>query len=276
MDIRKIYMLGVLVLSVIVVGGYKFFFNQPNHDEPVAFNKYNSNIIIAVEQNYRPFSYIDENGNHVGFDHDIAESICKELKLTCTIKELPFPQITEALKEDKVQMAVSGLSITEERKQYLAFSDPYYHSLTHFISNNPNIGSMRFADPEFRSLVKIGVQENSMQYEFARDKMFDHTENILLYSGYEALAQALLSNQVDVVLLDGFAAFDLLNRDPSVYSVGSVEHITNNTNEIDTMRIAVALKNAKDIEYINYALSQLRQRGAYQKIAAKYFPFLSE
>lgn len=276
MDTRKIYMLGVLVLSVIVVGGYKFLFDQADHDEPVAFDKYNSNITIAVEQNYRPFSYIDENGNHVGFDYDIALNICKELKLTCTIQEMPFPQITEALKVDKVQMAVSGLSITDDRKKYLAFSDPYYHSLTHFISNNPNIGTMRFADPEFRSLVKIGVQENSMQYEFARDKMFDHSENILLYSGYEALAQALLSKQVDVVLLDGFAAFDLLNRDPSVYSVGSVEHITDNTNEIDTMRIAVALKNAKEIEYINYALSQLRQRGAYQKIAAKYFPFLSE
>lgn len=276
MDNRKVYSLGILILVALLFGGYKMFFNQPDENEPMAFQSYKGVITIAVEENYRPFSYFDDTGAMVGFDNDISMAICNELHITCKVKPMPFPLIADALKQDKVQMVVAGLSITEERKQYMAFSVPYYHSLTHFLSNNPNIGNMRFADPRFRAKVKIGVQENSMQYDFIKEKMADHPENIFLYSGYASLANALLSHQVDVVLLDGFAAFDLLNRDPAVYSVGSINHNASDSKEIDTLRIAVALKNSHEIEHINYALDQLRQRGSYQKIAAKYFPFLSE
>lgn len=276
MDNRKVYSLGILILLALLFGGYKMFFDRPDDNEPIAFQKYQGSITIAVEENYRPFSYVDDKGALVGFDHDISMAICKELKLKCKVQPMPFPELSDALKQDKVQMVVAGLSITEERKAYMAFSDPYYHSLTHFLSSNPNIGNMRFGDPRFRANVRIGVQENSMQYDFVKEKMHDHPENIYLYSGYEALANALLSKQVDVVLLDGFAAFDLLNRDPAVYSVGSINHDSSDNKEIDTLRIAVSIQNAHEIDHINYALSQLRQRGSYQKIAAKYFPFLSE
>lgn len=276
MDSRKLYFLGFILLCVIAVGGYNLFFSKPDKDSPLAFNDYDGKVIVAVEQEYRPFSYTDENGKLVGFDNDISLAICQELRIQCTIMPMPFPEIVNAIKSDVAQIAVAGLSITPERKEFLAFSDPYYHSLTHFISNNPNIGNMRFADPNFRAQVKIGVQENSMQFDYIREKMFDHPENIFFYSGYEALAAALMNKQVDVVLLDGFAAFDLLNRDSSVYSMGSVDNQTNNTNEIDTLRIAVSLKNSSEIKHINYALKQLRQRGTYQKMAARYFPFLSE
>lgn len=276
MENRKVYLLGVFILIAIVFGAVKLWFANDDTDKPLAFGKYNGSIKIAVEENYRPFSYIDENGNLVGFDHDISLAICAELNLNCTVVPLPFPDIPKALKEDQVQVAVSGLSITEERKTFMAFSEPYYHSLTHFISNNPNVGNMRFGDERFRAQIRIGVQDNSMQLDYVKEKMADHPENIFTYAGYESLAQALLSQQVDVVLLDGFAAFDLLNRDPSVYAVGSVDHNANENSEIDTLRIAVALPNAREIENINYALSQLRQRGSYQKIAAKYFPFISE
>lgn len=273
---NKVYLLGLVVLAAIFFGGYKIFFASSSSDLPKAFDRYNGSIVIAVEENYRPFSYKDEKGNLVGFDHDLSLAICKELAIKCEVKAFPFPNIANALRNDDVQMVVAGLSITEERKQYMAFSDPYYHSLTHFISNNPKIGTMRFDDPNFRATTKVGVQENSMQYDLIIEKMGDHPENIYKYSGYESMAQALLSKQVDVVLLDGFAAFDLLNRDPSVYSAGSIGQHSSDQNEIDTLRIAVSLENAAEVDNINYALSQLRQRGEYQKIAAEYFPFLSE
>lgn len=273
---KKIYIVGIVLLIAVLFGGYKLFFDKLASDQPKAFAKYNGSIVIGMEENYRPFSYLDDQGNLVGFDHDLSLAICQELNLTCELRTYPFPSLQDVLKNDEVQVVVAGLSITPERQKVMAFSDPYYHSLTHFISNNPKIGTMRFDDPGFRSNIRVGVQDNSMQYDYIAEKMADYPENIFKFPGYEQLAQALLNHQVDIVLLDGFAAFDLLNRDPAIYSAGSIGQHSSDKEEIDTLRIAVDLKNEDDVKYINYALSQLRQRGEYQRIAAQYFPFLSE
>src|SRR5919112_5298830 len=82
---------------------------------------------VAVEGNYPPFSQIAPDGKLSGFDIDIANAVCAEMKAECTLVQQEFDGIIPALNAKKFDMIVASMTITEERLKAVDFSDPYYN-----------------------------------------------------------------------------------------------------------------------------------------------------
>jgi polar amino acid transport system substrate-binding protein len=86
-----------------------------------------THILIGVDPDYPPFEYRDSvSGEVVGFDIDLAGMICDFHHWQYEFVALPFEDLIQAVKRGQVDMAVSAISITSERKTWVAFSDPYY------------------------------------------------------------------------------------------------------------------------------------------------------
>src|SRR3954447_194113 len=81
---------------------------------------------IGVEGSYPPFSQISPDGKLTGFDIDIANAVCAEMKAECTFVQQEWDGMIPALNAKKFDMIVASMSITEERKKAVDFSDPYY------------------------------------------------------------------------------------------------------------------------------------------------------
>ncbi len=85
-------------------------------------------ISIATNPDYPPFETIDDQGNVIGFDIDLSTAVAKELGVAPKFVKMSFDTIITAVKNGQADIGVSAFSITEERKQSIDFSNPYYSS----------------------------------------------------------------------------------------------------------------------------------------------------
>ncbi len=91
-------------------------------------------ITFAMEPSYPPFELTNEKGDIIGFDVDVANAICKEIQATCSFKGLAFDGLIQALKQKRIDAAISAIDITEKRSKQVLFSEPYYDTSASFIA----------------------------------------------------------------------------------------------------------------------------------------------
>ena len=89
---------------------------------------------IGTEGAYPPFNQIDASGEVVGFDLDIAKALCAEMQVECTVVTSDWDGIIPALNNNKFDFLVASMSITDERKQAVDFTEPYYTNKLQFVA----------------------------------------------------------------------------------------------------------------------------------------------
>ncbi len=95
-------------------------------------------LIVATDTAFVPFEF-KQGDKYVGFDVDLWNAIAKELKLNYTLKPMDFSRIIPALQTRNIDLALAGITITDERKKAIEFSDGYYKSsLLVMVRNNEN------------------------------------------------------------------------------------------------------------------------------------------
>src|SRR5690606_36194909 len=81
---------------------------------------------IGVEASYPPFSYKKAHGSLAGFEIDVGNALCAEMKVTCTWVEQPFDGLIPALRVKKIDAIMSSMTVTEARLKVVDFSQSYY------------------------------------------------------------------------------------------------------------------------------------------------------
>ena len=118
-------LLVVIVAVLAVAAGYGWYLATAR--APAA-------IRIATEGANPPFNFIDKDGHVAGFDVDIARALCTAMKTRCEIVTQNWDAIIPGLQAGEYDAIISSLSITPQRSQQIAFTDPYYDTPTRFIA----------------------------------------------------------------------------------------------------------------------------------------------
>lgn len=199
---------------------------------------------VCSDLPYPPFEYYDADGEIVGFDMDIAEEIADELDVELEVIASSFDGIQSgvALNAQDCDMAISGMTITEERGENMLFSEPYL---------DDNLGLLAAADAGVDSLddldgVAVGVQQATTGADYAQEEGYDIRE----YEDSGLLIQGLESGQVDAAI----GNISILG-----YQAGEDEAFTF-VEEIDTgeqLGIAVQQDNTELHEAINDILADM-------------------
>jgi len=183
---------------------------------------------------------------------------------TCEVYVSDWDGIIPALNAKKFDFLVSSLSITDERKQAVDFTDPYYSNKLQFIA--PKNVDFKTDKASLKGKV-IGTQRATLAGTYLEDnypgvdvKLYDTQENAYL---------DLTSGRLDAILADKYANYDWLKSDAGK----NYEFKGDPVNESDKVGIAVRKGDTQLRDRLNAALKEIVADGTYKKINDKYFPF---
>ena len=220
---------------------------------------------IGTEGAYPPFNQIDASGNVVGFDVEIAKALCAQMKADCEVVTSDWDGIIPALNAKKFDMIVASMSITDERKQAVDFTDPYYTNKLQFIA--PKGAEFKTDEASLKGKV-IGAQRATIAGTWLEDNLGDVVQ-VKLYDTQENAYLDLAAGRVDGVLADKLVNWEWLKSEPGKDFEFKGEPVYDN----DRIGIALRKGDAELREKLNSALQAIVADGTYKKINDKYFPF---
>ncbi|MDE2749834.1 MAG: transporter substrate-binding domain-containing protein [Chloroflexota bacterium] len=218
-------------------------------------------IIVASENAYPPFNFIDEEtGELDGWDFDTLGEICARLNCGLEYIETGWEGMIIAVSNGEFDMAAGGITITEERKELVAFSIGYIDINQRLMVR---IGEDRFADAEefVAGDYVIGVQVATTNYIAATELVSE--ERIVGYDSFGFAVQALISGDVDAVVIDDVAG--------QGYVGVNAEDIKLLPDLLTQEQLGFIYPLDSDlVEPINAALSSMMQDGTLAAINAKW------
>lgn len=227
-------------------------------------------IRIGVEGAYPPFSEVGADGKLKGFEIDLANALCAEMKAECTLVQQDFDGLIPALQSRKIDAIIASMSITDERKKVIAFSTPYYSVPARFTAK---AGAKFDFSPAGLKGKKIGVQRATIHEKFV-DATFKQSE-IVRYATQDQAFLDLKSGRVDLTLADMVAADLGFIKTPAGKGYELVGPEYNDPKYFGT-GVGVGLRKADEktlAKKLNDAIAAVRANGSFKKLNDKYFQY---
>lgn len=216
-------------------------------------------LTMGTNATFPPYEYVDDDGNIIGIDAEIAAAIAEKLGMELEIKDMEFDSLITACAGGSVDMVLAGMTVTDERKESVNFSDSYATGIQVIIVKEAS----EIATADDLEGKTIGVQSGTTGDIYCRD---DYGEDSVKQYNNGALAVAALQNgQVDCVVIDNEPAKNFVAANEGL-KILDTEYIT------EDYAIAVAKENTELLEKINNAMAELKADGTIDKIINKYIP----
>ena len=227
-------------------------------------------VRIGVEGAYPPFSYVTPGGELAGFDIDIAKALGEAMGAEVTLVPQDWDGIIPALLAKKYDAIIASMSITEERKKKVAFSNKYYQTPAKFVAKKGAVGE--FSRDAIKGK-KVGVQRATIHDRYLTDNYGKDVE-IKRYGTQDEAYLDLTAGRVDMLLADSVALSDGFLKKPEGAGYEFVgPDLTDPKWFGDGAGIAIRKGDTDLVEKFNMAIDKIRSDGTYKKIQDKYFDF---
>lgn len=225
-----------------------------------------STIKIGTEGAYPPFNYVDTDGTLKGFDLEIAQALCDEMKAKCEFIAQDWDGIIPALLAGKFDAIVASMSVTEERKKTVDFTDRYYRTPLAVIGPKDAAEDVSAEGLKDKT---IGAQVSTTQSEYAEKVYEPAGATLKLYPTQDEANLDLANSRLDAIIGDKFVLAEWLKKDGAdcCKFLGDAPDTTTDAG------IAVRKEDADLKEKLNAAITAIRANGTYDTIRAKYFDF---
>lgn len=245
-----------VLLAVVVLVSIAFTYAYVRFDNSYV-NKSNQ-LKVGLSADYPPFETI-KNGEIVGFDVELIKAIAIELGREVVIKEMPFYSLVASLESGKIDIAISAINITPERKEKVDFSENYYY---------PKLSLVYLADnttPDVQNLngMKLGAQTGTTMEQWVK-KIAANTANVGLVSmdTNPVLLEELKNKRIDIVVIETLQAKEYCKQDQRLSYV-----------EVEQSSFGYSMafpKNSSLTTKVNNALKTLQENGAVKQLEQKW------
>lgn len=225
--------------------------------------------IVAVTENaYRPLNFADpDTGNGIGWEYDAMNEIAKRLNAKVDWQVSGWDTMIQAVRDNQFDIGMDGITITDERKTQVDFSDAYMVSQQFMLvgaDNDTITGPQSFSENED---LLIAAQPSTTNFYVAVYDVLDGDEanpRIKLFDTFGASVQALISGDVDMVLMDQTAAAGYMGANPGALKVVG--------EALGTEEFGFILTPGSDLTVpVNAAIAQMVADGTMDELNRKWF-----
>ncbi len=214
-------------------------------------------LTVAVNPDSVPFKYIDANGDFRGIDPDIIRAVAEAEGLEIKFIRQDFDLILKNVESCDVDLAISGISYTDERAAKMLMSDPYLTS-GQAIYTIDGSGIESIADVKH-----LGAKEGATGVTHAERLQLENDFEIDTFAGYQELINALIDGEVDAIIGDTIQVDYAIGGHQSIVKIG--EPVSE-----EQYVIAVCPKNTELLAQINDGLKQIEENGKLDAILNQY------
>lgn len=222
-------------------------------------------VRIGTEGAYAPFNFIDSDNQLQGFDVDIAKAVCEKMEVECTFVAQDWDGIIPALTAGKYDAIFASMSITDERKQVIDFSRPYYNTPSAFVAAKDS--GLAGNSPDDLAGNILGAQSATIQANYL-EEFYDAADH-KLYPTQDEVNLDLTSGRIDALLVDKLVALEWLEKDD-----GKCCDLLGADIQIGGGVGAGIRQEDTDLrDMISAAIEEIKADGTYDEINKKYFDF---
>ena len=249
-----------LLLAVILVLSLAACTSTAKDDEPASDA---AKLTMATEATFPPYEYYDGDAI-VGIDVEVAQAIAEKLGMELEVTDIAFDSIIPGIQTGKYDMGMAGMTVTDERKEQVSFSDSYATGVqVVIVKDGSPITSVDDLLAAGANTV-VGTQAGTTGFLYATSDIEEAGLGTVKSFGKTTDAvEALKNGQVDCVILDNEPAKALVAANEGL-------HILDTEYAVEDYAIAIAKENTELLEKVNKALSELKADGTLQSIVDKY------
>jgi arginine/ornithine transport system substrate-binding protein len=225
---------------------------------------------VAIDPTYEPFTFKTADGKPTGFDVDIANALCEQLKRKCVFVEQVWDSMIPGLMARKYDVIISSMSITADRLKQVDFSDKYYNTPSRVVVKK----DVKYDGPASLKGKKIGVLKGSTQEKYAMGELKTAGVDVVPYEAQDQVYLDIRSGRLDGTVADILeVGGGFLNKpEGKDYALAGPELFI--PKYFGTgVGIAMRKGQAELKGQLNTAIKTIRGNGTYKTINDKYFKF---
>ncbi len=242
---RKLMYLVLVLALVLGLGGQAFA----------------QTYVVGTSADFPPFEYI-EDGEFVGFDMDLMRAIADEMDFEIEFRDISFDSLIPGLRTGTIDIVIAAMTITEERKQAVSFSDPYYVA-------NQSVIVKEGLDRDLTVLFgdnRIGAQTGTTGDLWVTERLYDQgilTGQVVRYETFDLAIEDLVNENVEALVLDRPVAERFVEDRPLILVGEIITH--------EEYGIAVDRGNEELLQKLNEGLQRVIDSGRMGELIDKYF-----
>lgn len=221
-------------------------------------------LTVSTNAQFPPYEMVADNGEFEGIDIEVAQAIADKMGLELVVDDMDFDGALLAAQNGKSDMVMAGVTITDERKAAMDFTNTYANGVqVVIVKEGSDIATIEDLDGKM-----IGTQRGTTGYIYCSDTPENGgygEDHVTPFDDGATAVQALINGQVDCVVIDNAPAQEYVKANPGLKILE-----TEFANE--DYAIGVAKGNTALLDAINQALKELTEDGTIQKIIDKYIP----
>lgn len=225
---------------------------------------------LGVDPTFAPFESKATDGSLQGFDIDLGNAICAQAKVTCQWVEIGFDASIPALHARKFDAILSAMSMTDKRREQVAFSNTLYNAPNALIALSSSTLNKDVASMKGKS---IGVAQGTTQEAYAKQNWEPNGVNVISYSNQVEIYPDLVSGRLDGSLTNVVSAEQGFLDKPEGKDFTVKASITDNKFFGEGVGIALRKDDNVNLQLINQALAELHKNGTYERLEKKYFKY---
>lgn len=218
---------------------------------------------VGTDAAYAPFESQNESGEIVGFDVEVLKAVAAKAGFEVKFVNTPWEGIFNALGQGDRDMIISAVTITDERKQTMDFSDPYFDA-AQLIAVKEDSKVAKFADLK---RLKVGVQTGTTGDEAVTKLLGKNSRNIKRFESTPLALKELEASGVDAVVADNGVVVHYVANNPG----GKFKTVSDSEFVPEQYGIAIKKGNTELQALVNKGLADIKSDGTYDRIYSQFF-----
>lgn len=217
-------------------------------------------LTVGTDTSFVPFCFPDDNNEYTGFDIELLQAFSDYLGFEYELQPMDFTALLMSVQTNKLDMGMAGITITDERKEVMDFTDAYYDAGLQIFVKSDNEDIKQIADLEGK---KLALKEGTASVEYVSENVSDCT--VTTFPNIETAYMEVQRGVADAVVYDApnMLYYTTQNPDCGCKVVGDL---------VDGCQYGIVLqKGSEYTEYINAALAKFHEDGTYDAIYEKWF-----